>query len=114
MLKRRSLLKDEFQSPEQPLRTLEPPPLPKGSVSNFSEAVKDLAYERSGGRCECVRQDCWHVGRCRNTFTRNGDWEARRIWPKGADTLYNCQVLCLECYERSNGHWPPPRHLGEV
>lgn len=103
MLKRKLVDRDEFRSLAQVIETPEATRPSKGQSSTFPESVKDLAYERSGGRCECVRQDCWHVGRCRNTFTRGGAWEPHRIWPKGADTLYNCQVLCVECHERSNG-----------
>jgi 5-methylcytosine-specific restriction endonuclease McrA len=73
----------------------------------FSEAVKDQAFARSGGRCECHRQHnamnaSHHGGRCPKTFTRHGgQWEAHHIvsvLSGGSDTLSNCEVLCLDCH----------------
>lgn len=54
----------------------------------FWKTVKDQAYRRSDGRCECTRQHtrvpAWvghlpaaevhHGDRCSNTFERNGFW----------------------------------------
>ena len=73
----------------------------------FSESVKDQAFTRSGGRCECNRQHLdldapHHDGRCPNTFTRHGgQWEAHHIVSVsagGSDSLSNCEVLCLACH----------------
>jgi 5-methylcytosine-specific restriction endonuclease McrA len=74
----------------------------------FSESIKDQAYTRSDGRCECTRQHVGlnanhHGGRCPKTFTRyGGQWEAHHIvsvLAGGPDTLSNCQVLCIHCHE---------------
>jgi hypothetical protein len=70
----------------------------------FSEATKDAAYRRSGGRCECTREHAGmpgaphHGGRCSATFTRHGAWEAHHIVAGGPDTLSNCQVVCVRCH----------------
>jgi 5-methylcytosine-specific restriction endonuclease McrA len=74
----------------------------------FSEATKDEAYKRSGGRCECTRlhpgitSAPHHGGRCTTTFTRYGNWEAHHktaVSSGGSDNLSNCEVLCKKCHE---------------
>ena len=71
---------------------------------SFSESVKDQAFARSGGRCECHREHAGqdaphHSGRCLKTFTRYGAWEAHHISASGPDTLSNCEALCKICHE---------------
>lgn len=75
----------------------------------FSEIVKDQAFARSGGRCECTRQHTGqnaphHGGRCPNTFTRHGAWEAHHIAADGSDTLSNCEALCTTCHELTRSY----------
>lgn len=70
----------------------------------FSEAVKDSAFARARGRCECHRQHNGldaphHGGRCPKTFTRGGQWHAHHITAGGPDTLSNCEVLCIPCHQ---------------
>jgi 5-methylcytosine-specific restriction endonuclease McrA len=74
----------------------------------FSVETKDEAYKRSGGRCECTRQHSFisdaphHGGRCRNTFSRQGKWEAHHklsVSHGGDDSLSNCEVLCPKCHQ---------------
>ncbi len=71
----------------------------------FSDTVKDQAFNRSGGRCQCTRQHTGrtnaphHGGRCSRTFTRHGGWEAHHITAGGADTLSNCEALCTTCHQ---------------
>jgi len=70
----------------------------------FPESVKDQAFARSGGRCECHRdhigkQAPHHGGRCSATFTRHGSWEAHHINAYGPETLSNCEALCTTCHE---------------
>lgn len=75
----------------------------------FSETVKEQAFQRSGGRCECTRQHSGqqsaphHGGRCPVMFTRyGGQWEAHHrvaVDAGGQDTLSNCEVLCLTCHK---------------
>ena len=70
----------------------------------FPESVKDQAFARSGGRCECTRQHPnsptapHHGGRCSTTFTRHGAWEAHHAVAGGLDTLSNCEAVCLTCH----------------
>ena len=70
----------------------------------FSEVVRNSAFERAGGRCECelhhnALNAPHHIGRCPNTFTRDGKWHAYEIVPGGPDILSNCKVLCTRCDE---------------
>ncbi len=71
----------------------------------FSESIKDAAYKRSGGRCECTRKHpgvSSHSGQCTTKFSRNGSWHAHHktaVASGGADTLSNCEVLCLSCHK---------------
>ena len=69
----------------------------------FSETVKDSVFARCGGRCECHREHTGqsaphHGGRCHNTFTRHGAWEAHHIIAGGPDTASNCEALCQSCH----------------
>lgn len=70
----------------------------------FSEAIKDQAFARSGGRCECYREHQGlnaphHGGRDTTTFTRHGAWHAHHINANGPDTLSNCEALCVTCHQ---------------
>jgi HNH endonuclease len=71
----------------------------------FSEATKDQAYARSGGRCECTRQDGLHQGRCPTRVPRRGQGvEYHHLTAEsvgGSDGLSNCQVLCTRCHQRT-------------
>jgi 5-methylcytosine-specific restriction endonuclease McrA len=65
----------------------------------FPQTVKDAAYRRAGGRCECTRTSCGHIGRCPRPLSAG--WEAHHIVSQlagGADTLANCEALCLACH----------------
>ncbi len=72
----------------------------------FSERIKDAAFVRSGGRCECRRLHRGmaaphHGARCSATFTRHGHWEANHktaVRSDGPDSLSNCEVLCEPCH----------------
>jgi hypothetical protein len=70
----------------------------------FSQSVRDAAYERSGGRCECQRARHRHpAGRCGANLAVAG-WEAHPIRsdaPGGLDTLANCEALCLPCHQNT-------------
>lgn len=75
----------------------------------FSETVRDQAFSRSGGRCECTRSHAGianaphYGGRCTRTFTRHGSqWHAHHktsVAAGGSDNLSNCEVLCAACHE---------------
>ena len=43
----------------------------------FSDSVKNAAFRRAGGRCECRRRVCGHAGRCSKSLA-NG-WHAHHI-----------------------------------
>jgi len=61
----------------------------------FSESVKDSAFKRSGGQCECRRTTHRHIGRCSTNITRYGA-EYHHIVSQnagGSDGLDNCEAL---------------------
>lgn len=76
----------------------------------FSKEVIEQAWARSGGQCECERQYL-HIGRCSRklSFNKRGlysldGWEAYHLVPEfrgGKDTIENCEILCMICYERA-------------
>jgi hypothetical protein len=65
----------------------------------FPESVKDAAFRRSGGQCECMRTSHNHAGRCSTTVTRNtAEYNHIPVNPKtSTSTLANCEVLCVTC-----------------
>ena len=68
----------------------------------FSQETRRAAYERAGGRCECLRQSCAaHLaGRCGRPLTDG--WHAHSVRaPRegGGDDLDNCEALCIPCHE---------------
>ena len=67
----------------------------------FSQETRRAAYERAGGRCECLRQSCaaHHAGRGRPP---TDDWHAHPVRAPsegGGDDLDNCEALCIPCHE---------------
>ena len=69
----------------------------------FPDSVKDAAFRRSGGQCECMRSSHSHAGRCKTTVTRySAEYNHVPVDPKiGADTLANCEVLCVTCHKET-------------
>ena len=69
----------------------------------FSQATKEAAWRRAGGRCECRRRTCsHHVGRC-NAVLRGG-WHAHHrvaVASGGSDALSNCEALCVRCHRNT-------------
>lgn len=74
----------------------------------FSEATKGEIFDKSGGRCQCTREHAGksdaphHGGRCSNTFTRYGSWEAHHktaVSSDGADYASNGEALCTKCHK---------------
>ncbi|MGI4829835.1 MAG: HNH endonuclease [Janthinobacterium lividum] len=71
----------------------------------FSEETRILAFNRAGGQCECTRLFCksaHHFAgyRCQKELIPGG-WEAYHIHADslgGADTLANCEALCIPCH----------------
>lgn len=74
----------------------------------FSEEVKDQAYRRSGGQCECTRSHYPHWGaRCPTRLARQGAWEAHHktaVSVGGHDGLSNCEVLCIPCHRQTDSY----------
>jgi len=71
----------------------------------FSQTVKDQAYRRAGGKCECEMKNCSKHrsgSRC-NASLANG-WHAHHIHSQaanGPDTLSNCLAMCVACHENT-------------
>jgi 5-methylcytosine-specific restriction endonuclease McrA len=70
----------------------------------FSDQVKEAAFKRAGGRCECRRPDCGHQGRCQRKFAYYGSAEYHPRSNSGSNSLDNCQLLCLECHVAAHSH----------
>lgn len=77
----------------------------------FSEDVKQRAYERAGGKCECTMRGCSHHAagvRC-NAMLRGG-WHAHHrtsVASGGSDDLGNCQALCVTCHRNTATYGRP-------
>jgi len=66
----------------------------------FSDETKRAALARSGGRCECVRIEHPHFGRCSSPVTlATAEYHHASAQSVGGhDDLLNCEVLCHECH----------------
>ena len=72
----------------------------------FSESVKDAAFKRSGGRCECWRSTHGHMGRCGTTITRHSA-EYHHVTSEeagGSDGQENCEALCFPCHKKTGSY----------
>ena len=70
----------------------------------FSDSVKDDAFKRSGGRCECTRSSHTnHTGRCTTSITRHGA-EYHHVDSGGSDALGNCEALCTTCHQQTGSY----------
>ena len=75
----------------------------------FTDHVLQQAWKRAGGRCECSRWTHKHnIVRCANELVLasrgkegQGRWEAHRVSRSGGDTLFNCEILCWDCYKQA-------------
>ena len=69
----------------------------------FSQDVKDQAWHRANGKCECTRKTCpKHTGRCNASLNK---WHAHHITAVsagGGDGLSNCEALCVPCHENTS------------
>jgi hypothetical protein len=70
-------------------------------MAEFPEPVKEEAYRNCESRCQCERVGHGHFGRCPSTFKKRSEARFHHINRFGPDTLSNCEVLCIPCYERS-------------
>ena len=85
----------------------------------FREDTKHAAYERAGGRCECLRHSCavHYAERCGRR--RADGWHAhhvRRGGKEAATISTTCEALCIPCHEAAEKirwtrreHESPPR-----
>lgn len=69
----------------------------------FPDSVKDMAFRRSAGRCECrqVAHPAHPSGRCVTNITRHSA-EYHQIQSEasgGSDFLTNCKALCRRCHQ---------------
>lgn len=72
----------------------------------FSESIKDKAFKRSGGQCECKRTTHGHSGRCKTRITRHGA-EYHHVLSQsagGTDGLENCEALCTTCHRKTRSY----------
>ena len=75
----------------------------------FPENVVEQAWKRAGGKCECKRWPHKHNPvRCGKELVYanrgregQGRWETHHVSPKFGDTLYNCEILCADCYKQT-------------
>jgi 5-methylcytosine-specific restriction endonuclease McrA len=74
----------------------------------FSTTVKQQAYNRSGGRCECRRKDHQHAfGRCLKYFlsVRSAEFHHKHASSLGGgDGMSNCEVLCPACHQLTKSY----------
>ena len=73
----------------------------------FSDNVKQAAFQRSTGRCECnsthtgISEPLHRGGRCPSTFESSGGWDVRHKVAElagGGTAMENAQVVCLTCF----------------
>lgn len=72
----------------------------------FPQSVIEQAWKRAGGKCECTRISCGHIGRCSEPLTAN-NWHAHHrtaVASGGGDTLSNCEALCVRCHENTGSY----------
>ncbi|MHC4072779.1 MAG: HNH endonuclease [Planctomycetota bacterium] len=72
----------------------------------FTDSVKDSAFRRSGGQCECKRTTHGHIGRCLSIITRHVA-EYHHVVSEaagGSDGLENCEALCVTCHQKTKSY----------
>ena len=71
-------------------------------ADQFSDAIVEQAWTRSGGKCECERVTHGHTGRCNKTLLKSfrGDRDSSYGWEPHSksglhlDIASDCQILC--------------------
>ena len=75
----------------------------------FSHETVYRIWRRADGRCECRRpmHDHGHA-RCNRFLVwesrgreDRGAWEAHHIDANKGDTPHNCEILCRDCYKKT-------------
>lgn len=70
----------------------------------FTQEVRQQAYRRAGGKCECTMKHCkHHAGRCSTAL--GSSWEAHHAHSQAAgghDGLSNCVAMCKACHQNTH------------
>jgi len=86
--------------------------LAEGYCKVFSPETILQAWERSAGQCECEKRIHKHfytpcgkslVWKAKGSPGQGG-WDAHKITPSGGDGLFNCEILCWDCYRSVTGY----------
>ena len=64
-----------------------------------SQQLRDEAFKRAGGRCECEMTVCGHSGRC--SAVLRGPWELHRRKAGGPYELGNVIAMCQTCHRNT-------------
>jgi hypothetical protein len=70
----------------------------------FPEPIKDSAFVRSKGRCECHRPSHGHTRRCTTRIWRRRNVHYHHVNAYGGDTLSNCEALCIKCHKLTRSY----------
>jgi len=78
-------------------------------TEQFPPEVVKAAWDRAGGKCECERIICGHVGKhnkeldweSRGNDKAKGCWEAHHIDANAPPVLSNCEILCCPCHKNT-------------
>ncbi len=70
-------------------------------AKDFSAPDKAQAFLKSGKQCQCARLGHDHYGRCPVRFRSIAEARFRHKDRTKPAILSNCEVLCVECYEKS-------------
>ena len=69
------------------------------------ENIVEKAWTRSGGRCECTRENHWHCGRCNGILIKNFRGESDNtygweVYSKNGSIKEpsDCEIYCIKCY----------------
>ena len=72
----------------------------------FSTETVQLAWRRSGGRCECERTTYNHKVRCNKQLVWENRgmecpnrWEAHSLSGMQRDTVIDCRIYCWFCHK---------------
>ena len=64
-------------------------------------SLRDMAYSRANGHCECAARYCAHEGRCSGPLL--GEWDILRLDPAQPLILNNVVAICEACSRHARG-----------
>jgi len=84
-------------------------------LADFRESTVMARFKHAGGRCECKKDNCWHVGPCpqefewkdRGTADNYEAWQAHHwiaVSEGGSDHVTNCRILCVRCHKNTESY----------